>query len=110
MDRLRAVQEAVRLVAPCRVNTFWQSRAHLDSFTLPSIHQGLPDCTDGGDAMLSYACPMVSDVDMYMCRSTQQIVALETQLQDANNKLLLQSMETGCLACRRAKLSGPPRQ
>jgi len=44
-------------------------------------------------------------------RQALQVVELEKQLQDANNKFLKQSLETGCLACRRAKLGGgPPRQ
>jgi hypothetical protein len=37
-------------------------------------------------------------------RDAGQLVELERQLQDTNNKFLMQSIETGCLACRRANL------
>jgi len=51
----------------------------------------------------------LSEKNTILERSSQQIVALQMQLQEANNKFLTQSMENGCLACRGAKFSGQPR-
>jgi chromosome segregation ATPase len=58
-------------------------------------------------ARLQKAHLQLAEKNAILDKSELQILELQNQLQEANNTFLIQSMETGCMACRKARLAGP---